>query len=84
MPTYSELDDEYEVWVHREDICFDIPLCGLCANTGILDTRESAIWQGKKVGVRQHCICPNGRRLKRRNKGQGKIVGSGAKLEKEF
>lgn len=40
-------------------------LCGLCGNSGIIDTRgdvESAA--GVACGVRRFCICPNGRVMK--------------------
>ena len=38
--------------------------CGLCGNSGIVDTRgkvRSPI--GKDCGVRAFCICPNGRAI---------------------
>lgn len=39
-------------------------LCGLCGNTGILDTRPTAVSTvGVRSGVRQPCICPNGRAI---------------------
>lgn len=41
-----------------------VSLCGLCGNSGELDTTNSAIWNSKKVGVKRFCICPNGRFLK--------------------
>ena len=66
MPTIKELVEEYTVTVYREDIGCEIPICGLCANTGVLDTTASAIWQGKGVGVKTYCVCYNGRAMKRR------------------
>lgn len=40
-------------------------LCGLCGNTGIIDTRETAVSPaGVHCGDRFHCICPNGRAMK--------------------
>ena len=66
MPTYRDLFDEYTVWVLREDIDMKISLCGLCGNSGMVDTRDSAIWNNKKVGIRDYCICPNGRHRKRK------------------
>lgn len=37
-------------------------LCGLCGNTGIIDTTHSAVSpMGYKPGGKYHCICPNGR-----------------------
>lgn len=41
-------------------------LCGLCGNTGTADTTQSAISPaGVRAGFRRHCICPNGRALKK-------------------
>lgn len=43
-----------------------VGLCGLCGNTGSIDTRSSAVSAaGVRCGVRAFCICPNGRALKR-------------------
>lgn len=40
--------------------------CGLCGNTGWIDTRETAVTPaGVRCGDRFLCICPNGRALKR-------------------
>jgi hypothetical protein len=40
--------------------------CGLCGNTGIVDTRGRAKTPaGFDVGVLRYCICPNGRALKK-------------------
>jgi hypothetical protein len=40
-------------------------LCSLCGNTGCIDTRETAVSpKGQKVGRLNHCICPNGQRLR--------------------
>lgn len=40
-------------------------LCGLCGNTGIIDTTESDISHaGVKCGGKYFCICPNGRTMK--------------------
>ncbi len=61
----KDLWEEFIVEVFRPDIGFNIPLCGLCANTGILDTTTTAKWQGKCIGVKTHCICPNGRVMKK-------------------
>ena len=56
---------EFDTTGFRSDIGFDISLCGLCANCGVVDTRESAVWNKQKVGLIAHCICPNGRTLKK-------------------
>ena len=40
-------------------------LCGLCGNSGFLDTTKSAVSPtGVECGVRRPCICPNGRAIK--------------------
>ena len=40
-------------------------LCGLCGNTGIIDTRGRAVSPaGEVTGGEFFCICPNGRCLK--------------------
>jgi hypothetical protein len=39
--------------------------CGLCGNTGIVDTRGKVKTpRGDDCGVRTYCICPNGRAIK--------------------
>ena len=39
--------------------------CGLCGNSGIVDTRgKVSSPRGDDCGVRAYCICPNGRTLK--------------------
>ena len=39
--------------------------CGLCGNTGIVDTRGKVTSShGDECGVRACCICPNGRIIK--------------------
>jgi hypothetical protein len=44
-------------------------LCGICGNSGIIDTTDTLHNPiGKKiVGIRSHCICPNGRAIKAAN-----------------
>lgn len=48
----------------------DISICGLCGNSGVIDTRDSAkdSW-GKPVGIRTWCICYNGQALRSSSKG---------------
>ena len=42
--------------------------CGLCGNTGIVDTRGKVMTpNGMPCGVRRYCICPCGRLLKKDN-----------------
>jgi hypothetical protein len=39
--------------------------CGLCGNSGIVDTRGHVVSpRGDDCGVRAYCICPNGRAIK--------------------
>ena len=40
--------------------------CGLCGNTGYVDTRGVCTPAGLEVGVRRPCICPNGRAIRRK------------------
>jgi hypothetical protein len=61
----SDIRREFNVMVMREDIGFEIPICGLCGNSGIIDTRKSAMWNGKEVGIIGHCVCENGRAYKK-------------------
>ena len=42
--------------------------CGLCGNSGIINTRGVVTAAGWKVGIVRFCICPNGRAMKRMNK----------------
>ena len=45
----------------------DHGLCGLCGNTGWIDTRGRAVSPaGVECGVLKPCICPNGRAAKRK------------------
>ena len=40
-------------------------VCGLCGNSGIVDTQGNAHSpRGIECGVKQPCICPNGRCVK--------------------
>ena len=50
----------FKVW---EEFIVD-GLCGLCGNHGIVKT-DTLTARGKKIGVRQECICPNGRALRK-------------------
>lgn len=50
-----------DLWL--EYVCEEHGLCGLCGNTGAVETHilTSA---GVNCGIRGHCICPNGRKKK--------------------
>lgn len=51
----------------QEDILETVPVCGLCGNTGIVETQARTTY-GAACGIRKSCICPNGRAMKARNK----------------
>jgi hypothetical protein len=44
-----------------------VPVCGLCGNTGIVETSARTPY-GAPCGVRKPCICPNGRSEKEKEK----------------
>jgi hypothetical protein len=57
--------DEFTVYVPSDNkIMPMIPMCGLCGNTGLINTHAHTP-TGKPCGVQAFCICPNGRALKR-------------------
>jgi hypothetical protein len=62
--TVKNLWEEFIVEIYNPDLGFEIPLCGLCGNSGIVDTTTTAKWSGKCTGVKKPCICPNGRHKK--------------------
>lgn len=42
-------------------------LCGLCGNSGIIDTRRNTFSAaGVECGVNRFCICLNGREMKKK------------------
>jgi hypothetical protein len=44
--------------------------CGLCGNSGVVDTRGKAVSpRSEDCGVRAYCICPNGRMRKHQSNG---------------
>lgn len=62
-------DENYTVQAMEKnrilDKVIEITFCGLCGNTGIIDTTQSAITpNGTSVGKKFYCLCPNGRALK--------------------
>jgi len=45
--------------------------CTLCGNSGVIDTRDTAITGAKwNVGRLNWCICPNGQVLRNNSKGK--------------
>jgi hypothetical protein len=51
-----------EVWLRE----LHDGLCSLCGNSGLVDTRSTAISPtGQRVGRVHACVCPNGRSLLR-------------------
>ena len=59
---------EFVVDVTIDAIGMKVPICGLCGNTGLIDTTATAKCDGKCVGVLAFCICPNGRARKKPKK----------------
>ena len=63
------LSQEFIVMVPRQfgAEIHEIPICGLCGNGGVVDTRGKVTTPfGVATGLRAYCICPNGRTMKRR------------------
>lgn len=58
---------EFDVEVTRPD-GLKITVCGLCGNTGMVDTTSTAKCFDKPAGIKTFCICPNGRLMKKHNK----------------
>jgi hypothetical protein len=59
--------EEFTVYVETPHLPgHKIPMCGLCGNTGIVDTTGTATTPVGNVfcGIRAYCICPNGRAMK--------------------
>lgn len=54
-----------ELWEEFQSSRRDLTACGLCGNTGVIDTRGRVKTPaGYECGVRAFCICPNGRAWK--------------------
>lgn len=64
----DDLWEEFVVQVFNSELKCKIPLCGLCGNSGIVDTLTTAKWCHQSVGIKTFCICPNGRYLKEDSK----------------
>jgi len=45
--------------------------CGLCGNSGVIDTRGVRTAAGVECGGRFWCVCPNGDAYRRQAKGKG-------------
>lgn len=46
-----------------------VPICGLCGNSGYLNTFNNTVsGNNTKCGIKAYCICPNGRTWKRKAK----------------
>jgi hypothetical protein len=49
----------------------DKGMCVLCGNSGMVDTRPTAISPiGVRVGKKTYCICPNGRSIQKSKGGE--------------
>lgn len=58
-----------QYWMQNYVSNDDGGLCVLCGNSGIVDTTESAVSaQGRKVGGKHFCFCPNGQKLRKLSK----------------
>lgn len=72
----KEFWKEYQVDVlppeDLRSILETIPVCGLCGNTGIIETNARTPY-GVACGVYKPCICPNGRKIKEKEKAQKKF-----------
>lgn len=56
--------EEFIVYVPSPELGgLKIPLCGLCGNTGMLETNTKSP-AGIRCGISAPCICPNGRWIK--------------------
>jgi hypothetical protein len=62
---------EFSMEASRSD-GLSIPICGLCGNSGIVDTTTTAKWFDKPAGIKTFCICPNGRTLKKHKQSIGR------------
>jgi len=66
----SQLWMEYTVMVLSPVLGMEIPLCGLCGNSGLLDTTPTTKWNKTPCGIRAFCICPNGRAQRKFSRGR--------------
>lgn len=66
--TSREILEYFSVKVFNDALGMEISVCGLCGNSGIIDTRCSAKWDGKNVGILDFCLCPNGRAMNRKDR----------------
>lgn len=78
----SELWEEYLVTPGGADIPNGGPICGLCGNSGWIDTRATARSPvGKVCGDIFPCICPNGRSVKQHGVVVGQLIKIGGSHE---
>jgi hypothetical protein len=66
----KEITDYWQKYfLTEEDAGFGpYSMCSLCANQGIIDTRETAISpRGNYLGRLNFCICPNGQVLRKQH-----------------
>lgn len=62
----KDLWEEFIVYVKEPRLGLEVPLCGLCGNSGYVDTLTTATcWADVPAGIKAHCICPNGRAMKK-------------------
>ena len=57
------IDDYF--WKHYENNDVPFGLCSLCGNSGVIDTRGTAVsGAGVDAGRLNYCLCPNGRAMR--------------------
>jgi len=73
--TLSDLYCEFDSHI-TTPIVKKLPVCGLCGNSGIIDTTKTVSCLNQMCGVRAYCICPNGRDVKTKATKQKKWEGT--------
>ena len=64
MPKPITKNQLADLWV--AEFLSDNHHCSLCGNSGMIDTRGKVFTPaGVECGKRSHCICPNGRAIKK-------------------
>ena len=82
-PTPANAWSEFNTFQNVDHLPFKIPFCGLCGNTGKINTKGTAKTpQGKPCGIEAFCICPNGRKDRTRFS-KGKKWGGNSVLSHE-
>lgn len=65
-PLWMEFDVVIKEYPAPKGKQIKLPICGLCGNSGMIDTRGYVKSpRGTPCGILAHCICPNGRHIRR-------------------